>query len=117
MRVLLDECVNQRLRNYLPGHECESAEYAGFAGLKNGELLDAAESAHFDVLLTVDRGLEYEQNLAGRRIAIIIRCPDPEIIAVRVDDKSGGVVRQFVVPDMKRISFCLAQALRFGITG
>ena len=56
MRVLLDECVNQRLRNYLPGHECESAEYAGFAGLKNGELLDAAESAHFDVLLTVDRG-------------------------------------------------------------
>jgi predicted nuclease of predicted toxin-antitoxin system len=72
MRVLLDECVNQRLRNYLPWHECESAEYAGFAGLKNGELLDAAESAHFDVLLTVDRGLEYEQNLAGRRIAIII---------------------------------------------
>jgi hypothetical protein len=72
MRVLLDECVNQRLRNYPPGHECESAEYAGFAGLKNGELLDDAESAHFDVLLTVDRGFEYEQNLAGRRIAIII---------------------------------------------
>ncbi len=72
MRVLLDECVNQRLRNYLPGRECESAEYAGFAGLKNGELLDAAESAHFDVLLTVDRGLEYEQNLAGRRIAVVI---------------------------------------------
>ena len=71
MRVLLDECVNQRLRNYLRGHECESAEYAGFAGLKNGDLLDAAESAHFGVLLTVDRGLEYEQNLAGRRIAII----------------------------------------------
>jgi len=65
MRILLDECVNQRLRNYLPGHYCESAEYAGFAGLKNGELLNAAESAHFDVLLTVDRGLEYEQNLAG----------------------------------------------------
>ena len=72
MRILVDECVNQRLRNYLPGHECESAEYAGFAGLKNGELLDAAESAHFDVLVTVDRGLEYEQNLAGRKIAIII---------------------------------------------
>jgi hypothetical protein len=38
MRVLLDECVNQRLRNYLSGHEWESVEYAGFAGLKNGEL-------------------------------------------------------------------------------
>jgi predicted nuclease of predicted toxin-antitoxin system len=72
MRVLLDECVNQRLRNYLPGYDCRSAEYAGFAGLKNGELLDAAESAGFDVLLTVDRGLEYEQNLTGRKIAVII---------------------------------------------
>jgi len=72
MRLLLDECVNQRLRNYLPGHDCVSAEYAGFAGFKNGELLDAAESAGFDVLLTVDRGLEYEQNLTGRKIAIIV---------------------------------------------
>ena len=72
MRILLDECVNQRLRHYFAGHECESAEYAGFSGLKNGELLDAAESAHFDVLLTVDRGLQYEQNLVGRKIAIVI---------------------------------------------
>jgi hypothetical protein len=40
--------------------------------VERGELLYAAASAHFDVLLTVDRGLEYEQNLAGRRIAIII---------------------------------------------
>ena len=74
MRVLLDECVNQRLRNYLPGHDCESAQYAGFAGLTNGELLEAAESAGFGVLLTVDRGLEYEQNLTGRHIAVIVFC-------------------------------------------
>ena len=72
MRILLDECVNQRLRHYFAGHECESAKYAGFSGLTNGELLDAAESAHFDVLLTVDRGLQYEQNLVGRKIAIVI---------------------------------------------
>jgi predicted nuclease of predicted toxin-antitoxin system len=65
MRILLDECVNQRLRHYFAGHEGESAEYAGFSGLKNGELLDAAES-DFDVLLTVDRGLQFEQNLVGR---------------------------------------------------
>jgi hypothetical protein len=72
MRILLDECVNQRMRNYITGHECVSAKYAGFAGLKNGELLDAAESTGFDVLLTVDRGLEFEQNLAGRKIAVVI---------------------------------------------
>ena len=39
MRVLLDECVNEQLRHYLGGHECQTARYAGFAGLENGELL------------------------------------------------------------------------------
>jgi predicted nuclease of predicted toxin-antitoxin system len=72
MRILLDECVNQRMRNYLPGHECQSARYVGFGGLKNGELLDATEAAGFDVLVTVDRGFRYEQNLAGRKIAVVI---------------------------------------------
>ena len=60
MRILLDECVNQRMRNYLPGRECQSARYAGFGGLKNGEPLNAAEAAGFDVLVTVDRGFRYE---------------------------------------------------------
>jgi hypothetical protein len=48
------------------------ARFAGFGGLENGELLDAAEAAKFDVLLTVDRGIEYQQALAHRKIAIII---------------------------------------------
>src|SRR5947209_16605966 len=71
MRVLMDECLDERLRNSFADHDCQTARYAGFAGLKNGDLLDAAESARFDVLLTVDQGMEYEQNLTGRRIAII----------------------------------------------
>src|SRR5437899_375534 len=54
MRVLLDECVSEGLRNYLAGHECQTARYAGFAGLENGQLLTAAEAAKFDVLLTVN---------------------------------------------------------------
>ena len=72
MRILLDECVNQRLRNSFPEHDVQTAQYAGLAGLKNGDLLNAAESAGFEVLLTVDRGFEYEQNLSGRRIAVVI---------------------------------------------
>jgi len=72
MKILLDDCVPQRLRNHLPGHECQSARYAGFGGLENGESLTAAEAAKFDVLLTVDRGFEYDQNLGGRQIAILI---------------------------------------------
>jgi len=74
MKVLLDECVNEGLRNYLSGHDCQTARYAGFAGLENGELLAAAETAKFDVVLTVDRGFEYQQNLEQRKIAVIIFC-------------------------------------------
>jgi Domain of unknown function (DUF5615) len=74
MRVLLDECVSEGLRNYLASHDCQTARYAGLAGLENGELLAAAENSKFDVVLTVDRGFEYQQNLKRRKIAIIIFC-------------------------------------------
>jgi predicted nuclease of predicted toxin-antitoxin system len=58
MRILLDECLDERLRNSLPEHDCQTARYAGFSGLKNGELLKAAETAKFEVLLTADQGFE-----------------------------------------------------------
>lgn len=74
MRILLDECVNEGLRKYFTGHDCQTARYAGFTGLENGELLNAAEVAKFDVVLTVDRGFEYQQNLEHRKIAVIIFC-------------------------------------------
>jgi len=72
MRVLIDECIDERFRNSLAGHDCQTARYAGLAGLKNSELLAAAEAAKFDVFLTVDQGIEYQQNLANRNIGIII---------------------------------------------
>jgi len=104
MRILIDECIDERLRDSFSGHDCQTARYAGFAGLKNGELLDAVESAHFDVLLTVDRGLEYQQNLTGRKIAIIIfharsnRRKDllphiPACLALLLSIKPGEIVR------------------------
>jgi predicted nuclease of predicted toxin-antitoxin system len=72
MRVLLDECLPRKLKNAFRMHECRTAPEAGFAGIKNGTLLRLAETAAFDVLLTMDKGLEYEQNLRGRRIAVVI---------------------------------------------
>jgi hypothetical protein len=74
MRILIDECIDERFRNSLPGHDCQTARYAGLAGLKNGELLIGAETAKFDVPLTVDQGIEYQQDLTARKIAIIIFC-------------------------------------------
>lgn len=70
MRILIDECMDERFRNSLPGHDCQTARYAGLAGLKNGELLTAAETAGFEVFLTVDQGIEYQQNLITRKLAI-----------------------------------------------
>lgn len=74
MRILIDECVDERLRNSFSEHDCQSVRYAGFAGLKNSDLLEAVELAHFDVLVTVDQGWEHEQNLARRYVAVVIFC-------------------------------------------
>jgi hypothetical protein len=74
MRLLIDECIDERLRHQFPGHECQTARYAQLAGLKNGSLLLAAEAAGFDVIITVDQSIPWQQNLAGRNIALLIFC-------------------------------------------
>jgi predicted nuclease of predicted toxin-antitoxin system len=74
MRLLIDECVNERLRLLFPGHECQTAHFAGLAGLKNGRLLDAAEAAGFDILITVDQSIPDQQNLTRRKISMVILC-------------------------------------------
>jgi hypothetical protein len=56
----------------LPGHDCRTVPDEGLAGKKNGELLALAEKQGVQVFLTLDRGLEYEQNLQRRRVAIIL---------------------------------------------
>jgi hypothetical protein len=71
-QVLLDECIPRKLRNTLPDHECHTVPEAGLAGQKNGDLLSLAEAAGFDLFITMDKGLEYQQNLAGRGIAVLI---------------------------------------------
>jgi predicted nuclease of predicted toxin-antitoxin system len=72
MRLLIDECVDERLRLLFPGHDCRTARFAGLAGLKNGRLLEAAEAAGFDVLITVDQNIPDQQNLAERKISLMI---------------------------------------------
>jgi hypothetical protein len=72
LKVLLDENMPHDLRRYLRQHETFTAAYLGWTGLKNGQLLDAAETGGFDVLITGDRTLQYEQYLAGRKIALVL---------------------------------------------
>lgn len=72
MRVLFDQGTPVPLRLSLAPHEIITAYERGWAQLKNGELLDAAEQAGFDVLLTTDLNLRHQQNLALRRIAVVV---------------------------------------------
>lgn len=83
MRVLLDECVPRALREQLPGHEVKTVAESGWSGVKNGELLRLA-AQRYDVLLTVDRNLEYQQNFLGAEIAVIvIHAPSNDIAVLQ----------------------------------
>jgi len=71
MRVRLDECVTRYLKRDLPGHQVFTVEEAGLKGLKNGRLLQAAVG-HYDVLITVDQNLRYQQNLETLPVPVIV---------------------------------------------
>ena len=85
MRILLDECVDARLRRELPGHEVRTVSYAGWSGVKNGELLRLiAGSGQFDVFLTMDKNLPRQQQLKALPFAVVIlRAASNDIDAVR----------------------------------
>lgn len=71
MKVLLDENIPHDLRPHLARHDTYTVAYLGWSGLKNGRLLEAAGAERFDVLVTGDLSISYQQNLTGRQIAIV----------------------------------------------
>ena len=70
MTILLDGCVPWPLHKMLAGHECHHVQQFGWSGIKNGELIQLAEGK-FDLFITADQNLRYQQNLTGRSISII----------------------------------------------
>lgn len=71
MRILIDENLPRKLGALLEGHECRTVVECGWSGKKNGELLALADPL-FDVLLTLDKNLPYQQNLDSLRVAVLI---------------------------------------------
>jgi hypothetical protein len=71
VKVLLDENIAHKLRLALADFETFTVQYMRFAGLKNGELLKQAEASGFDVFITGDKTLEYEQDMRNRKIAVV----------------------------------------------
>lgn len=72
MKILFDQGTPEPLRRSLAGHEVVTALEMGWSRLTNGVLLDSAIAHSFDVLITTDQNLQYQQNLAGRPIAVVV---------------------------------------------
>lgn len=104
MRILIDECLNWRLCRALTGHYAVSVQKMGWAGVKNGKLLTLAVQNRFDVFLTADRNLSFQQNVIEFAIAIIVLEPPgiqlhqtlpliPKVLSLLPTLKPGVVVR------------------------
>jgi hypothetical protein len=72
VKVLFDANTPAPLARFLRGHEVVRADQMGWQGLENGALLDAAEQAGFDLLLTCDQNVQYQQNFTNRKLALVI---------------------------------------------
>jgi len=72
MRILIDECLDWRPGRALAEHDCVSVQRMGWSGIQNGRLLALAEQNNFDLFLTSDRNLSFQQNLAKFKIAVVV---------------------------------------------
>src|SRR5713101_9838500 len=100
MRVRFDQATPVPIRQSLKGHTVRTAREQGWSTLDNGELLRVAEEAGFEVLLTTDKDLAYQQNLKGRKIAVVvlgkglwplIRAALPQVVAAVEAANPGSV--------------------------
>jgi hypothetical protein len=103
MQVLLDECLPRDLRTLLAGHKVRTVAQMGWAGKKNGELMALARASGFEVFVTADRSVPYQQNLSASGLGVVIlsggstRLPDliplvPEILKALITIHPGDVV-------------------------
>jgi predicted nuclease of predicted toxin-antitoxin system len=98
LRILFDKNVPYQLRQCLVGHEVRTAAEQGWARLTNGELLKVAEEHGFEVMVTADQNLEYQQNLKGRKLALVVLSTNqitvlekhPEKLVEAVDGVTAG---------------------------
>ena len=72
MRVLIDECLNWRLGGALTGHFCTSVQRMGWSGIRNGELLEKMRQERFEVFITADRNLQFQQHLPAAAVAVVV---------------------------------------------
>jgi hypothetical protein len=111
-RILLDESVPAGIARLLTSHDVRTAPEMGWAGISNGRLLDLAEQNGFDIMVTSDTNIRYQNRLAGRRIALIVATTNhwdtikanPADLVTACDGAVDGayVVVQFPKPSRRR---------------
>jgi hypothetical protein len=107
MRVLLDTGAPRAIASALQGHKVTESRSLGRDELKNGDLLDEAESAGFEVLLTTDKNIKYQQSLSKRKIAIVVLGrgrwrlirPMQSQVAAAVNAATPGCFTEIDIPD------------------
>jgi hypothetical protein len=107
MQILFDQATPVPIRSFLEGHMVRTAARMGWDRLQNGELLNAAEAAGFDVLLTTDKNMRYQQNLAARKIAIVLLGkqqwpelrPHVQLVVDAVNAATPGSYVEVKIPD------------------
>ena len=106
MRILFDHNTPRLLRRHIVGHDIDVAEERGWAALGNGALLDRAEEAGYEVVVTADKNIPYQQNVGSRRLALIVlganRWPliEPRIEDIRsaLEGIQPGELREVHIP-------------------
>lgn len=100
MRILLDESLPRRLISELSGHTVSTVTDQGWSGLENGELLRAAVD-QFDVFLTADQNLEYQQNLSELPLSVVV------LVTFRIGESNGSWVVLFAIRDSALVNSSL----------
>ncbi|HEY3874323.1 MAG TPA: DUF5615 family PIN-like protein [Candidatus Kapabacteria bacterium] len=103
MKILLDECVPRSMKRFIPGHFVRTAQQAGFASYKNGKLLKAAEDQEFDLLVTADKNLRYQQNLEGRLLSILLLSTNDRSVIELNGDKILRTINQMKPKSYKEL--------------
>ena len=105
MKILLDECVPWPMHRLLTSHSCTSVQAQGWSGIRNGDLLQRAEG-EFDLFITSDQNIRYQQNLVGRSIAILELSTNdlrrieaaPSLIENAINELEPNEFKQLTIP-------------------
>ncbi|NBR84646.1 MAG: hypothetical protein EBS84_02275 [Proteobacteria bacterium] len=104
MNVLFDGCVPRPLRGFLVSHIVKTAPELGWGALKNGDLLRVAEE-QFDLLLTADQNLRYQQNLKGRRIAVLVLPTNDWTVLRKHTERIAAAVAEMTPGSFRELDF------------